>query len=510
MAALALGDTFVMHRMTALASLSLLLAATLAPGAAAQQTQVLTVTTTSDGADAAPSDGLCETARGNRVCTLRAAIQEADARPVPATIQLGEGAYVLALQGAGESNLQVRRGRLVIRGAGAARTIIDGGQIDRVLAVYSPGSLEISGVTIRNGRARGGQSGPQGGGIANEGTLTLIGVVVSGNAATFGGGIGNNGGTLTLRDTQVIDNTASTGGGLINNGKATVAASTFARNRATGGGSGSTGGGIDNRHTGVIEIADSTLLENTAENSGGGMSSTGTATLVGSTVAYNRATNTGGGLSNNNGTLSVTNSTISGNASRVAGGLQTQGGTPASLYSVTVYNNGDLGISAAGPLTIANSIVADSTSVRNCAGRAQITSLGHNLESGSLCGFTQPTDPVDTDPLLGPLGDNGGPTLTHALLADSPAIDRGTAAGNGQEACPARDQRGSARPIDGDGDGDARCDIGAFEAPIGTSPRPATPAREPATDDQVFEPHTEAQEMIEPTSEETVESPPEE
>jgi hypothetical protein len=87
-----------------------------------------------------------------------------------------------------------------------------------------------------------------------------------------------------------------------------------------------------------------------------------------------------------------------------------------------------------------------------------ITSNGHNLDSDNTCNLTAVGDLPDTDPRLGPLQDNGGPTLTHTLLFGSPAMD---AADN--SACPATDQRGFTRPMDGDGDGTPTCDIGAFE-----------------------------------------------
>jgi hypothetical protein len=78
---------------------------------------------------------------------------------------------------------------------------------------------------------------------------------------------------------------------------------------------------------------------------------------------------------------------------------------------------------------------------------------------GSTCFFPDPTDTMNVpELLLGPLAMNGGPTETHALLQGSPAIDAGVAAG-----CPSQDQRGIARPADGDLDGVARCDSGAFE-----------------------------------------------
>ncbi len=110
-----------------------------------------------------------------------------------------------------------------------------------------------------------------------------------------------------------------------------------------------------------------------------------------------------------------------------------------------------------GTVSALNTIVAKNIPGADCAGT--ITSLGNNLSSDSSCQFVQASDLPNTDPLLGPLQNNGGPTVTHALLDASPARDAGTNAG-----CPANDQRGTARPTDSDADGVSTCDIGAYEA----------------------------------------------
>ena len=109
-------------------------------------------------------------------------------------------------------------------------------------------------------------------------------------------------------------------------------------------------------------------------------------------------------------------------------------------------------------ISLKNTLVADNDG-RNCGANGSWTSLGSNLSSDNYCAFTAPGDMMNTAADLAPLGYYGGDTLTHALLPGSQAIDAGD--NNG---CPDNDQRGISRPVDGNNDGAASCDIGAFEA----------------------------------------------
>jgi hypothetical protein len=124
---------------------------------------------------------------------------------------------------------------------------------------------------------------------------------------------------------------------------------------------------------------------------------------------------------------------------------------------VTLADNSEGIDNLAGTVTLGGTIVADSTGT-NCTGTISETS-GYNLDSGTSCGFTISTDINGTEPLLGALAANGGPTMTRALLSGSPAIDHG---GTSSVGCPATDQRGSGRPDEAGDDG--VCDIGAYES----------------------------------------------
>jgi CSLREA domain-containing protein len=211
---------------------------------------------------------------------------------------------------------------------------------------------------------------------------------------------------------------------------------------------------------------------------GGGIRNAGTLTLTSVAITSNMALD-GGGLANvDSGSATLTNVTISGNlASRDGGGIANSSKNGSlSLLNVTVSTNSSgsqgHGIQNLGSGNLENTIVANGDVVNgdpaNCSGKG-FTSLGHNIDDSpsSICLLSPATGDLSVDPKLGPLRDNGGFTLTQALLPGSPAIDAGDDMG-----CPATDQRGQSRPQDGNGDGTAICDVGAYEVPGQATPTP--------------------------------------
>ena len=344
----------------------------------------------------------------------------------------------------------------------------DGGGIVNAIA----GTLTLTDSTVS------GNTAGWGGGIRNDGSLVLSGSAVSGNTANNGQGGGivnaNAGALLTLTDSTVGGNTASLGAaGIFNYGTVTLTNTTISDNMAVNG----DGGGIVN-NSGTLTLTDSTVSGNTA-TWGGGIRNDGSLVLSGSTVSGNIANiGDGGGILNANAcTLTLTNSTVSGNTAAWGGGIRNGGSLVLSGSTVsgnTASNGQGGGIQdVSGSANIKNSIVAGNTAGGpgpDCSG--SLTSLGYNLvqdTSGCTIAGDLTRNITGQAPLLGPLQDNGGPTLTHALLLGSPAIDAGNPAtpGSGGDACEATDQRLAPRPAG------AACDIGAYEAnslPLGEVP----------------------------------------
>jgi hypothetical protein len=213
-------------------------------------------------------------------------------------------------------------------------------------------------------------------------------------------------------------------------------------------------GGVEN--FGGLTLLDCWIHSNGdgRSNAFGGVATSGTGRMERCTVSGNLG-DTSGGVANF-GQLDVVNSTIQGNAAAFAPGIYNPVGGTLDLRFSTVAENGAFGIRGGGTVRAEASIIA-LHGTANC--ETAIDTLGHNLEDGFSCGLSAPAgDLIGVDPMLQPLGPAGRSTPTMALSLGSPAIDTGGSAG-----CLATDQRGVGRPIDGDKDGSAVCDIGAFE-----------------------------------------------
>ena len=452
---------------------------------------IIVVNTTFDaisGADDAfPGDGQCETAVGNGVCTLRAAIEEANAHAggdgiffsIPATDPgYSNGIWTINLSKA----LPDISDSVNISGPGADKLTISAGGVFRVFNVTSTGTVSLSRLTIANGNA----AGSNGGGIqnVNTGTINVTACTLSGNASDNGGGIYNvTAGTVNVSNSTLSGNSAhgnsannpgeQPGGGGIYNSSGTVAVtdSTLINNRAlrtSGSQAFGEGGGIFNDANGKLQVVSSTFSGNSA----------------GVAPNFTVSSGGGGGIANfsgsfgNTGAMNVTNSTFSGNSSAGGGAIFTNGnfgGPTANITNSTISGNSTPGRGGGiakgdSDVFVKNSIIANN-SADDVFGA--FSSQGFNLigKTDGSTGFTAATDLTGTsaaplNPKLGLLKYNGGPTDTMALLSGSPAIDKGTSAG--LTGTLTTDQRGVgykrtinksvANATGGDG-----TDIGAFE-----------------------------------------------
>ncbi len=325
-------------------------------------------------------------------------------------------------------------------------------------AIYVPATASL---TLNETRLINNHSGVQGGALCNSGSVNITATLFMNNSTSSHGGAIGNYGVLNIANSLFMKNHSDVNGGGIDTTVAlTVTHSTFVSNTA-----GFRGGGINN-YTGALNIAGSSFISNTASLYGGGLSNDApTGSVSSSTFWDNYAANYGGAIETS-GALALSNSTVHANRAAIYGGGLYWGGaggfallndTIASNTAITQGGNIYVGGSYNAAISLKNTLVA-AGSPNNCD--SHVLSQGYNLESANSCGLVAGGDQVSINPNLGPLQNNGGGTLTRALQPGSPAIDKGTNSG-----CPATDQRSVLRPIDGNHDGVAVCDIGAYEAP---------------------------------------------
>ncbi len=364
------------------------------------------------------------------------------------------------------------------------------------------GSVELDYVVVHDNTA----SAAVGGlsvALAGAGQFDLRHGQVYANHAYEGGGVYLDGifgsfGHANIEDTEIYSNTASLSAGFENHAGDATAPVTLVRSRLHDNHASFYGGALGNY--GTLTLTDTTVDANVADARGGGIYDYegGVLDLVQSTLSGNSSPQGGGIFSelfiHGAASVTLTNATVSGNsASQDGAGVYMQGGA-LRLFNATVAGNhilvpsgtsysgmgGGVYVAAKGSVNMENALLGNNThrygalppEADDCYGL--LNSSGYNLiETTSNCtllgfGGGLTGNVIGQDPLLSPLQDNGGPTQTQALLADSPAIDAGDPAGCADDlgAALTTDQRGFPRPVNG------LCDMGAFE--YGTSPT-ATP-----------------------------------
>ena len=459
-----------------------------------------TVADLGDAVDATPGDQICATAGG--VCTLRAAIQEANAITAcsPLTINFNVTGTITL----GSALPAIAHPNLTITGPGASSLTVSGNNLYRVLSIASGSyNVSISGLTLTNGYFKandttavsGSNSAPvgSGGGLysLSTGTVNVTDCVITNNTAQGGNATGG---------TNEFGGEGQGAGIYLLGGTAKLTRCTISNNSALGGlGMGGTTQTLDGtgkgagvfKQSGSLTVEDCTIADNIVDRiagsvlssfsqaQGGGLyNNSGALAVTGSTFSGNRRPNTltlaGAAIANqaNNITWTLTNCTFSGNTgSNTIAHIPTNG--TLTMVNCTVANNTlATGNAAAGAifnqgfgpnlstLNLKNTVLGNNTDGPNIRKFGTVTSQGNNFDSDGTTGFTDGVngDIVGTsgskkDPKLSTLGNHGGLTKTQVPLPGSQLLDAGTSSG-----APATDQRGIARP-----QGSAY-DIGAVEA----------------------------------------------
>jgi hypothetical protein len=356
-----------------------------------------TVNLTTDQHDANLADSICDAdlATPGEQCTLRAAVEQANKLISDDRVLFNlppDSVITLTEANGGQiliSNSDARQfNQLQIIGTGANNLTIDGG--DGAFRIFSVNNYDSN--------------------------LTKISdLALTGGNGSLGGAISSLAGQLLLDRVYIYDNTAEQGGGVFSGGGLTISNSTISGNTATG-----AGGGIVSGNNGCT-IVNSTISGNSAVGNAGGILVNGSASLINVTITSNTATNGGGIAYQSNKELRLRNTIVARN-------------TTTNGIGPEIYNDGT---SSLGIVSEGFNLIGDQS--------------GDSTFTGKPVSYS-PTDILDTDPLLDLLGNNGGPTLTHALLFGSPAINAGN-----NDGAPVADQRGYPRIASG------TIDIGAYE-----------------------------------------------
>lgn len=372
---------------------------TLIFAAGAAQAATYVVDTTSDSA------GLSACTAGANDCSLRGAINNANAGGTTSTIQFDAGFFASPRTIALASDLPAVTTTLAIDGPGSGLLTVDGQNAHRPFHVLSGADLTVTAMTMAHGAS------DKGAAVLNNGTLSVTRCLIADNTASVSGGglYSSPGTTLTVRD------------------------STFSGNF----GNDNTGGAITVQGGNAL-VTGSLFYNNTASFSGGGIYSNGTVVVANSTF-FGNAGQQGSALYDDVGHgMTVINSTVAGSI------------IPGDGSAVRVITD---------TMTIRNSIVANGSPGNDCTHFNGSVDIQDSLIGDGSCGVTTGVNGNLTgDPMLGGLSANGGPTLTLALLPGSPAIDAGDDALCGDpDSVAGVDQRGVTRPQG------AHCDMGAFE-----------------------------------------------